>query len=90
MECERCGGLVTWRGPMSALTHTQCESCGGINCQIVECGDSEIDTRDPEMCIHALSVNEDRDLLCCKGARRTSCDGPCADFVDAFPEEAPN
>ena len=37
MECERCGGLVTWRGPLSALTHTECESCGGINCQLVEC-----------------------------------------------------
>lgn len=35
MKCTRCGGLVTWRGPILALTHTQCESCGGINCQVV-------------------------------------------------------
>lgn len=35
MQCERCGGEVTWRGPFSALTHTECSSCGGINCQRV-------------------------------------------------------
>lgn len=33
MKCSICGGLVTWRGPLANLTHTQCESCGGINCQ---------------------------------------------------------
>lgn len=36
MKCELCGGLVTWRGPLSALTHTECESCGGQNCQVVD------------------------------------------------------
>jgi hypothetical protein len=35
MQCERCNGEVTWRGPFSALTHTECGSCGGINCQRV-------------------------------------------------------
>lgn len=43
MQCERCGSLVTWRGPFSALTHTECESCGGINCQVVEPEPSECD-----------------------------------------------
>lgn len=36
MICSYCGGNVTWRGPLSALTHTQCDSCGGVNCQEVE------------------------------------------------------
>ena len=36
MKCSICGGLVTWRGPMYALTHTECGSCGGRNCQIAE------------------------------------------------------
>lgn len=36
MQCERCNGGVTWRGPFSALTHTECGSCGGINCQRIE------------------------------------------------------
>ena len=36
MQCELCGGLVTWRGPLSALTHTECENCGGQNCQVAE------------------------------------------------------
>jgi hypothetical protein len=35
MQCKRCDGEVTWRGPFSALTHTECSSCGGINCQRV-------------------------------------------------------
>lgn len=34
MQCEQCGGLVTWRGPFNAFTHTECESCGGRNCQV--------------------------------------------------------
>lgn len=33
MICSICGGLVTWRGPLVALTHTECENCGGRNCQ---------------------------------------------------------
>lgn len=37
MICARCHtDTVTWRGPLSALTHTECSSCGGINCQQVE------------------------------------------------------
>lgn len=36
MICEICGGQVTWRGPWSALTHTECENCGARNCQVVE------------------------------------------------------
>lgn len=45
MQCERCGGLVTWRGPLSSLTHTQCEGCCGINCQVVE-----VNTNEDEPC----------------------------------------
>ncbi|MBI3445615.1 MAG: hypothetical protein HY055_09705 [Magnetospirillum sp.] len=36
MICTYCGGHVTWRGPLSDLTHTQCASCGRRNCQVVE------------------------------------------------------
>ena len=36
MKCNLCGGLVTWRGPLTALTHTKCASCGGVNCQEVD------------------------------------------------------
>lgn len=36
MTCFYCGGLMVWVGPMTALTHTQCQSCGGVNCQVVE------------------------------------------------------
>jgi len=34
MICSRCGGLVTWRGPFIAPTHTECERCGGVNCHL--------------------------------------------------------
>lgn len=33
MICSYCGGLVVWKGPLSNLTHTECESCGAINSQ---------------------------------------------------------
>jgi hypothetical protein len=36
MICSKCGGHVTWRGPFSALTHTECENCGAINSQQVD------------------------------------------------------
>lgn len=37
MICSRCHSpTVTWRGPLTALTHTECSHCGGVNCQEVE------------------------------------------------------
>lgn len=34
MICVYChSDTVTWRGPLVALTHTQCSRCGRINCQ---------------------------------------------------------
>lgn len=36
MECASCGGLVIWKGPLTNLTHTECQSCGAINNQQVE------------------------------------------------------
>lgn len=43
MQCSRCGGHVTWRGPFSNLTHTECASCGGRNCQVVRYSEDEAD-----------------------------------------------
>jgi hypothetical protein len=36
MKCSLCGGYVEWKGPLANLTHTECASCGGINCQELE------------------------------------------------------
>jgi hypothetical protein len=36
MTCEFCGGYVEWKGRLTDLTHTECDSCGAINCQEVE------------------------------------------------------
>ena len=36
MICSRCGGSVTWRGPWSNLSHTECERCGARNSQVPE------------------------------------------------------
>ena len=36
MQCSICGGWVIWQGPLTALTHTECQSCGEINCQRVK------------------------------------------------------
>ena len=34
MRCSICGGSVVWRGPLHALTHTECTSCGAANSQL--------------------------------------------------------
>jgi phage FluMu protein Com len=36
MQCSQCGGLVTWRGPLSALSHTECHECGAVNSQLYD------------------------------------------------------
>jgi len=36
MICQDCGGPVEWKGPLSALTHTECARCGAINSQVPE------------------------------------------------------
>ena len=33
MICSFCGGTVIWMGAFSNLTHTECLSCGQVNCQ---------------------------------------------------------
>ena len=50
MQCDLCGGLVTWRGPLSALTHTECENCGGQNCQVVQQPEDDEELQ-PEMIV---------------------------------------
>lgn len=34
--CSQCGGLVLWMGPLTNLTHTQCQQCGAINSHVTE------------------------------------------------------
>jgi hypothetical protein len=49
MICERCGGEMIWMGPLTALTHTQCYDCGGINCQVPdECAEHDDEQSDGE------------------------------------------
>jgi len=34
MICGNCNQAgICWMGPMSRLTHTECQHCGGTNCQ---------------------------------------------------------
>lgn len=42
MICTNCGGRCIWCGPLSALTHTQCDNCKAINSQIVYDEDGNI------------------------------------------------
>lgn len=34
MTCRDCGGYVEWKGPLTDLSHTECERCGAINNQV--------------------------------------------------------
>jgi hypothetical protein len=53
MICSSCGGSVTWCGPMSDLTHTECAGCGAHNNQIADQPDDE-ETEDD--CDNSASV----------------------------------
>jgi len=33
MTCTTCGGSALWMGPITNLTHTECQHCGAINNQ---------------------------------------------------------
>jgi hypothetical protein len=46
MVCEKCNGLVIWMGPLVNLTHTECQNCGGINCQRVDDDRDDLDDQD--------------------------------------------
>lgn len=50
MICSKCGGHVRWRGPLSRLTHTECDSCGAHNCQVVEFEDDDEDDEPEHDC----------------------------------------
>lgn len=54
MICKYCNGLVTWRGPFSALTHTECESCGATNCQRPEPWEEDGDEVDWDIDIRSI------------------------------------
>jgi hypothetical protein len=73
MQCDLCGGLVTWRGPLSALTHTECENCGGQNCQVAQ-QPEEAEEPQPEMlvghsemqggwCVYVQSARAEYDVV---------------------------
>lgn len=49
MKCAYCGGHVTWRGPLSNLTHTQCDGCQRVNCQEVDQFDYDEGDEDVQM-----------------------------------------
>ena len=37
MICQRClTNTVSWKGPITRLSHTECSNCGGRNCQVPE------------------------------------------------------
>ncbi len=61
MICKSCGGLVEWKGPLVALTHTECLSCGAVNNQ-------EPEDETPVECEHGC--DEETCRLCAEAERR--------------------
>ncbi len=48
MRCSYCNGSVLWMGPLTALSHTQCQDCGRTNCQEPESVPEEGDDPDED------------------------------------------
>ena len=58
MQCKDCGGPVEWKGPLTNLTHTECENCGAVDNQM------EDDNQDEEMiCYYCGQDSCDCDML---------------------------
>lgn len=65
MTCSICGGLVIWMGPLTALTHAECRSCGGWNCQEVDSPpDEKEEDGDPDYTLDDLEWAERYPHLC--------------------------
>ena len=47
MICSICNGEVIWKGKFSNLSHTECQSCGAKNCQIIS-DEDEVAQREQE------------------------------------------
>ena len=60
MQCSICGGLVIWKGPLSNLTHTECQRCGAMNSQIADDLDEGSDD-ESEYCECDNCVTEEED-----------------------------
>ncbi len=71
MICSHCKTLtVEWKGPLTALTHTECSSCGRTNCQIPE------PTEEGQPCPHCgsdVALSEVEDCSCHMSAPCSAC-----------------
>lgn len=66
MKCSKCGGVVEWKGPLTALTHTECTRCGAINAQLSPEEDYEAQHEIAGLQAEAFvdaTINRIRDLL---------------------------
>lgn len=80
MICSYCNtATVEWKGPMSALTHTECSNCGRTNCQITE------PVEEGDECPHCGTGVTFAEVEGC----RCHIDPPCSACVNA-PLECPN
>lgn len=88
MICQHCGGLVTWRGPLVDLTHTECEGCGATNCQVPDDHPQEED--DMAEMIQAPFDDDTREKLrdwqACGWAHPLTC-GCCNSALPMIPEK---
>jgi len=80
MICKSCGGLVTWQGLTSNLTHTKCHDCGAINNQQPEEEREDL----CEVCTASVPMSELRcvnDLMICDSEH---CEYEATHFPDSI------
>lgn len=94
MTCSKCGGSVVWRGPLTALTYTECLLCGGVNCHVAEDEipeEGDLDVVDLAVMVafgasDAACVKYPEDTEAHRLARAAYCDAAAITSVD-FMEE---
>lgn len=64
MKCSVCGGVVRWRGPLSGVTHSECDSCGAINAHEWEVGEEEGDQCRRDGCMGILEFGPVENCSC--------------------------
>lgn len=83
MKCRECGShRVEWKGPLIALTHTECAACGARDCHEPDECETHNSVKQSDLCEAARAIVLRASLA--KRAGFTATAGITSDQIDAL------